>query len=234
MDRYLLEQTLKSYIREDGRSQAAVARKLGYTPDTFNKWVRGVNRIPDRVIAELCDLLMLPPEEQVQLLKLAGYTVPQPLRANERAATPVVNEPMAGVVFATQIMPDGRALDPGTSFAADIADLYAVFRPDSTIPGTLVNVEEPDPTAYYAYLKINEAPTIARLGWRWYFRGKVINDFEMDVTPGNIVWLQRFSYDDGGIFCAESLGPGTYRIVLLLGGNPAISTEISITPAATR
>ncbi|MCB0064195.1 MAG: helix-turn-helix transcriptional regulator, partial [Caldilineaceae bacterium] len=167
MNRLKLEEKLKRYIRADGRSQAAVARKLGYTPDTFNKWVRGVNRMPDGVIADFCTLLTLTPVDHAELLNLAGYAVPETLlQRRERGQTHGDARPVAGLVFATHITPEGRAIDPGTTFAPNVADLYAVFRADSTIPGTTVSVEDPAPDAYYAYLRINDEPTISTLGWR--------------------------------------------------------------------
>lgn len=222
MNRYELEQRIKRYIKQDGRSQAATARKLGYAPDTFNKWIRGVNRVPDRVIVELSELLGLAVDQQVDLLQLAGYTVPN--------AKPPAGGSMkdASIVFATQIAPDGRALDPGLLFPAAISDLYAVFRPEQVPPGTRANVHNPDPSAYYAYLKVREDSVLSRLGWRWYFRGELINDFEMEVGPGSEVWLQRFEYETDGIFCNANYGPGNYRIVLLLGGNPALSSTVTI------
>lgn len=230
MNQLELEEKLKTYIRADGRSQAAVARKLGYPPDTFNKWVRGVNRLPDNVIADFCELLSLSPADQAELLSLAGYTVPDvPQSPPTPAHSHAVVTPQAGLVFATKITPEGRALDPNTTFAPNVADLYAVFRPDSTIPGTAVNIDEPDPSAHYAYLRITDRPTISTLGWRWYYNGEVVNEFEMDVRPGNIVWLQCFSYENEGIFCEAPFGPGEYRIVILLGGNPALSSRIVIT-----
>lgn len=228
----ILEEKLKHHMRADGRSQAAVARKLGYPPDTFNKWVRGVNRMPDGVIADFCTLLMLSPADQAELLTLAGYIVPAAFSPSPNAQQPAANSaPMAGLVFATKITPEGRALDPGTTFAPKIADLYAVFRPDSTIPGTAVNADEPAPDAHYAYLRISNNPTISRLGWRWYYNGDVVNEFEMNVKPGNIVWLQFFSYENEGIFCAPPFGLGEYRIVILLGGNPALSSRLVISEA---
>ncbi|MCB0060579.1 MAG: helix-turn-helix transcriptional regulator, partial [Caldilineaceae bacterium] len=157
MNHFKLEEKLKQYISEDGRSQAAVARKLGYPPDTFNKWVRGVNRMPDTVIIDFCTLLALAPEHQTELLKLAGYVVPNALaEQSDTQRQQPKQEAQAGLVFATKITPEGRALDAGTTFAPNIADLYAVFRPDSTIPGTTVNVADPDPQAHYAYLKITQ------------------------------------------------------------------------------
>ncbi|MEZ4714026.1 MAG: SUMF1/EgtB/PvdO family nonheme iron enzyme [Caldilineaceae bacterium] len=70
------EQTLKAHLRSANLSQARAARRLGYAPDTFNKWVRGVNRMPDDVINQLGKLLKLSPAQTVALLRLAGYTIP--------------------------------------------------------------------------------------------------------------------------------------------------------------
>lgn len=223
VDRYELEVRIKSYIKDDGRSQAAVARKLGYSPDTFNKWVRGVNRIPSEVLAQFCALLALNPQTHAELLQLSGYQVPTPTVG--AAHLP----PNPGILFATQIMPDGRAVNPGTIFPTTIADLYAVFPSRGPLPGTTINVTDPEASAYYAYLKIKADSNLKRLGWRWYHNGTVVNDFEMDVRPGSEVWLQRFDYESDGIFSQPPFGRGNYRIVILLGGNPAISAELTIT-----
>ena len=224
MDRYEFEQRIKEYIKDDGRSQAYVARKLGYTPDTFNKWVRGVNRMPDGVLADFCALLSVPAFVQDELFSLAGYALP---RTNHAISTPP-HLPTQSFLFATQIYPDGRAIDPGNEFTADITDIYAVFRPDSTIPGTVIGAANPDPEAYYAYLTITGDPIISKFGWRWYCNGEMVNDFSMDVRPRMTVWLQKFGYEEGGIFGSEPSGVGHYRVVILLGGNPAISAPMSI------
>lgn len=67
------EIAIKAHLKQAGLSQAMAARKLGYSPDQFNKWVRGVNRIPDVAIQELSDLLDLSEEERIELFTLAGY-----------------------------------------------------------------------------------------------------------------------------------------------------------------
>jgi transcriptional regulator with XRE-family HTH domain len=72
-DPYAFEQAIKAHLKRAGYSQAAVARKLHYSPAQFNKWIRGVNRIPDVVIKEFSDLLDLTDEERTELFSLAGY-----------------------------------------------------------------------------------------------------------------------------------------------------------------
>lgn len=73
MNQIRLEERIKTYLKRVGLSQAAVARRLNYSPNQFNKWIRGVNRIPDRVILEFSDLLTLTDEEKQELFSLAGY-----------------------------------------------------------------------------------------------------------------------------------------------------------------
>jgi hypothetical protein len=73
MDKYAFEEAIKAYLNRADLSQAAAARKLHYTPEQFNKWVRGVNRIPDVAIQEISDLLDLNDEERAELFALAGY-----------------------------------------------------------------------------------------------------------------------------------------------------------------
>jgi hypothetical protein len=133
----------------------------------------------------------------------------------------------AGLLFSTKVAPNGEAIDPGTSFPANITDFYAVFRPDATPPGLVVTAENPNPDAYYAYLRGVENNSLTRFGWRWIREGETVNEYETDVTPGTTVWLQRFDYNGQGIFGGD-LKPGAYRIVILLGGNPAMSAEASI------
>ncbi len=86
MKQLALENAIKGHIKRAGLSQAAVARKLHYTPEQFNKWVRGVNRIPDIAIQEFSDLLGLTDEERTELFTLAGYvaitTLPKKVAAN--------------------------------------------------------------------------------------------------------------------------------------------------------
>jgi len=75
MDLYAFEQKLKFYIEKGGRSQAAVARLLGHRPDTFNKWVHSVNKMPFDVLHEFCRLHGLEGEQQLELFQLLGYEI---------------------------------------------------------------------------------------------------------------------------------------------------------------
>lgn len=88
MDRYAFEQALKAHLKTAGWSQAAVARRLGYAPDTFNKWVRGINRMPSEAIVAFGQWVGLTTTDITQLLLLAGYTVP-----TVRASTDPDNQP---------------------------------------------------------------------------------------------------------------------------------------------
>lgn len=72
-DPYKFEELVKKYIEDDGRTQASTARILGYSRDTFNKWIRGENQIPFDVIHKLCELWDLTSLEKHQLYSLAGY-----------------------------------------------------------------------------------------------------------------------------------------------------------------
>ncbi len=67
------ESAVKAYLKRADLSQAAAARRLHYTPEQFNKWIRGVNRIPDTAIQELAELLDLTEAERIELFSLAGY-----------------------------------------------------------------------------------------------------------------------------------------------------------------
>ncbi len=82
-DPYAFEQAMKAHIKGAGYSQAAVARKLHYTPEQFNKWIRGVNRIPDVAIQEFSDLLGLTDAQRTELFTLAGYVAVTDLRKRD-------------------------------------------------------------------------------------------------------------------------------------------------------
>jgi hypothetical protein len=136
--------------------------------------------------------------------------------------------PPSGLVFATKIATNGQAIDPGTTFPSHVKNLYAVFRPDMAPPGMRVNVDNPTTGDYYAYLKVKEDSTVSSFGWRWYHKGRVVNEYGTEVQPGDEIWLQRYNYSEDGIFGGDDLGPGSYTIVILLGGNPAMSAELTI------
>ncbi len=84
MDQFYFEETIKDYIRQSGRSQAATARLLKVAPDTFNKWVRGINRMPVDILHNFCELVELDEKQRTELFRLAGYVVP-PVVAEELA-----------------------------------------------------------------------------------------------------------------------------------------------------
>lgn len=70
------EEAIKAHIEESERSQAATARLLGVEADTFNKWVRAVNRMPIDILHQFCELMGLSETQRVELFVLAGYAVP--------------------------------------------------------------------------------------------------------------------------------------------------------------
>jgi hypothetical protein len=139
--------------------------------------------------------------------------------------------PPRGLIFATKIEANGQAIDPNTTFSQNITDLYAVFPSDMVPPGMKVNVESPKEGAYYSYLKVIDETSLSSFGWRWYFYGQEVNYYEMPVNSGGKnFWLQYSDYESpGGIFNGKFV-PGTYIIVILLDGNPAMSAELKIVP----
>ncbi|HMQ52465.1 MAG TPA: helix-turn-helix transcriptional regulator [Anaerolineae bacterium] len=80
------EETLKGHIKRAGLTQAAVARKLGYRTDTLNKWIKGLNRIPDAELQKITEFLLLSGEEQQELFHLAGYIAVSSLLADQTRA----------------------------------------------------------------------------------------------------------------------------------------------------
>ncbi|NND10216.1 MAG: hypothetical protein HKN96_03315, partial [Flavobacteriaceae bacterium] len=106
--------------------------------------------------------------------------------------------------------------------------LYAVFRSNMVPPGLTINADSIVDGAYYSNLKLTEESSLSKFGWRWYRNGEVVNNFEMDIGDSKNIWLQRYNYSGDGVF--GEFGPGTYNIVILLDGNPALSTELIIDP----
>lgn len=92
MNQHQFEQTIKGYIKQSGRSQAATARALGYARDTFNKWVKGINQIPSEVLQAFCQLAELTAPQQTELFALAGYALPP--ASPEISAQPTFRPPM--------------------------------------------------------------------------------------------------------------------------------------------
>lgn len=64
-------------LQRQDRSEAWLARRLGYSPGQFGKWLVGANRIPYEAVTAICDVLEFPPQQQVQLMDLAGYPPPR-------------------------------------------------------------------------------------------------------------------------------------------------------------
>lgn len=139
--------------------------------------------------------------------------------------------PPRGLIFATKIEANGQAIDPNTTFSQNITDLYAVFPTSMAPPGMKVNVEIPKEGAYYSHLKVIDETSLSSFGWRWYRDGKEVNYYEMSTKSGKKnFWLKYSDYESpGGIFNGK-FSPGTYTIVILLDGNPAMSAELKIVP----
>ncbi len=75
-DQWLFKQRIEDRLKEDQRSQAWLARKLGYSPAQLNKWLKGENRIPYGEVDRICKLLKFERSEQIDLFDLAGYPLP--------------------------------------------------------------------------------------------------------------------------------------------------------------
>lgn len=136
---------------------------------------------------------------------------------------------LSGLVFATEVEANGLAVDPGTSFPQDIKSLYAVFRGDMAPPGMAVNVIDPLEGKYYSNLEVIDSTNISALGWRWYHKSERVNYYNTPVKTDHNYWLAYSDYSEGGIF-SNNFEPGTYTIVILLDGNPAMSADLVITP----
>lgn len=139
---------------------------------------------------------------------------------------------LSGLVFATKIEANGEALNPGTSFSQDITDLYAVFRADMAPPGMAVNVDNPIEGRYYSHMKVIDTTNISSFGWRWYFHGKEVNNYDQPVTINKNYWLKYSDYRGMGIFGGD-FSPGAYTIAILLDGHTVMSSELMIHPAKT-
>jgi hypothetical protein len=87
VDYDFFEEAMKAYIAQSGRSQAKTARMLGVEPDTFNKWVREVNRMPIDILHRFCELVGLNENQRAELFRLAGHVVP-PVVAEEAMSVP--------------------------------------------------------------------------------------------------------------------------------------------------
>jgi hypothetical protein len=170
--------------------------------------------IATAIVAGLFGLLQSRPVEPAPAVSVAQS--PQP------TATPA---PAIGLMFASKIAPDGEALDPGTTFSANITDLYVAFPARAMPPGLAPFAQQVKDNAHYAYFKSTGAPAFNTFGWRWYKDGQQIVEFNADPQQMPF-WLQRFDYSGKGVF--GEWGPGTYNVVILLNGTPALSGNLTI------
>jgi hypothetical protein len=172
----------------------------------------------------------------VSELALATAADASALSLSQATATKLAPEvrptpsPQPGLLFASQIDPDGKAIDPGNTFQASVTEIYAVFPGGKAPPGTAIGVDNPEEGAYYAFLKIDDSSDLASIGWRWVYQGSTVNEYETEPVGGAVVWLSTYSYVEGGIFNGDPLGPGKYTVIVTLAGNPFLSAELAIQP----
>lgn len=159
-------------------------------------------------------------------------TPPPPSPTPEPTATELPPSPtqQAGLLFASKIAANGLALDPGSEFPKGITELYAVFPAGMPLPGTIISANNQKEGSYYAFMRVEPGSSTTRIGWRWIYQGAVVNDYEMDVAPGNDIWLSYSNPQAGGIFGSAPYGPGKYTIVITMAGNPLISSDLVILP----
>src|SRR5688500_1074349 len=82
--RRLLDNHVRGYIkreRESGRrmSQERLASELGYSRYALRNWLGGESRISANDLGRLCARIGLNPFEQIELYRVAGYTLPEDL-----------------------------------------------------------------------------------------------------------------------------------------------------------
>jgi hypothetical protein len=146
---------------------------------------------------------------------------PAPIAAPSAAPLPI-----APMLFASKIAPDGEALDASGTFPSSITDLYVVFPEQAMPPGLEPFTENPKAGAYYAHFKPAGNVPLSRFGWRWLKDGVQLIDFASNpATPP--FWLQRYDYEGKGVF--GEWGPGTYTVVIFINGTPMLSGELHIT-----
>lgn len=174
-------------------------------------------------------------ESAAILQEMATTSEAQSLPTSTATQTPTETPfptPAAGLLFATRIAAHGQAIDPGTTFPTNITNLYAVFPKGGPPPGMLIDAENQQEGAYYAFLKVKPDTELSTFGWRWIMNGEIVNEYITTVGPNIGVWLQRYDYRGEGIFNGDPLSPGGYTIVILFGGNSALSAELTILPGS--
>lgn len=146
-----LKKAIELALARGDLSQAQLARRLGYKPDRFNKWLVGQNRIPFEVVGQVCDALGLSPQDQVHLYRLAGYPLPSWVTA------PVAEGPTE---------PGGARHKPGLRQFSCSTDFYAYENErirqarhtvcDLSWGIDLPNFSEDEDSIYQAYLDAME------------------------------------------------------------------------------
>jgi len=154
-------------------------------------------------------------------------TIAPPTDTPQPANTLVVTQPLAntGFAFASQITPDGVAIDPGLAFSADVKQIYAVFQVGRTPPGLHVKHDNPTNTDYYAYLAPSGEEAPASVGWRWLQGGALVNEYET-ATDGGYFWLSVYNQDGEGLFEGGLGAPGVYDIFITLADNPIMNAQL--------
>jgi hypothetical protein len=134
-----------------------------------------------------------------------------------------------GFAFASQIAADGMALDPGTTFAPTVKEIYAVFQVGRTPPG--VNISHPNPTAgaYYAFLERADTASPAKIGWQWFLNEDLLNEYETSLHSGYL-WLSLYAQGERGLFEGSFGPPAPYDVRITLDGNPALRAQLVISP----
>ena len=141
------------------------------------------------------------------------------------AALPTAG-PIAPMLFASKITPDGEALNASDTFSTSITDLYVVFPELAMPPGVVPFTEKPKAGAYYAHFKRNGVMPINTFGWRWLKDGKQLVEFFADPAMPPF-FLKRYDYNGKGVF--GEWGAGDYTVVILVNGTPMLSGQLHIT-----
>ena len=71
-----LKEIIEKNLKHEQRSQAFLAKRLGYPPDQFNRWLNGIHRIPFEVVGEIVQHFRMAPADQVAIYESAGYPMP--------------------------------------------------------------------------------------------------------------------------------------------------------------
>ena len=136
---------------------------------------------------------------------------------------------IAGFLFASQITPDGIALDPGLSFPPETNTIYAVFRPDRTPPGIQVSHRAASAQNYYAFLETSGEKAPPSIGWQWFYQDKLVNEYETEIGSGYF-WLSVHALNNQGLFEGVLGEAGVYQVLITVAQNPVLQSKIQVTP----